>query len=129
MKGLLLAAVIAAGVLAATAAAGPPPPLLAHIAVTHARPVAGHTFTGVTITPVGTTIENVTCPARIRHANLPARKQRFYDGDFGLIAIACSWHVPASARGKLSTRVTVVTDNGTLASPNLTWRVRSRPPG
>ena len=98
---------------------------MAHIAVTHARPFAGRTFTGVTVTPVGTTIENVICPALIRHETLHARKQRFYERDFGLIAITCSWDVPASSRGKLSTQVTVVTGDGTITAPTVTWRIRS----
>jgi hypothetical protein len=126
--GLTLA-VVAAAVLAATAA-GVPPPQVAHIAVTHLRPVAGHTFAGVTVVPVTeagappTTIENVTCPARIRAANLRARKQRFYEEGVGLVAITCTWHVPASARGTLSTQVTVDSASVNSVSPVLSWRIR-----
>lgn len=118
-----LAAVFTAAVLS-VGASGDPLPATPHIAVTHARPVAGHSFVGVTITPNTTTIESVSCPATIGHKTLQGHRQRYYDGDFGLIAITCSWHVPASARGRLAAVVTVDATPLDVSSPNLSWRIK-----
>jgi hypothetical protein len=120
-----IAGVVAAGLLA-SASAGPPPPPLAYVAVTHARPVAGHWFTGVTVTPRGTSsIRSVNCDATIHRANLHGRVQRFYaEGVDGPAAVACGWKIPATARGPLRAQVAVVTSNGTLTSPTLSWRIK-----
>jgi len=122
MFRLVGAFAVVAAVLVASAGAVPPPPV-AHIAVTHLRPVAGHTFTGVTITPLST-IVNVTCPARVDGKEIRARKQRFYEPGVGLVAITCSWRVPASARGTLSTQVAVESTALVLTSPVLRWRIK-----
>jgi hypothetical protein len=127
---LTLTAAAAAVVVLAATAGGVPPPVVAHIAVTHLRPVAGHTFTGVTVVPVTqagqprTTIQNVTCPAQIQGVNLRARKQRFYEHGVGLVAITCSWHVPTSARGTFSTQVAVDTSSINLSNFKMSWRIK-----
>jgi hypothetical protein len=118
------AAVLATAVLAATALGGPPPPTLANIAVTHARPVAGQRFTGITITKAEAGIEQVICAAKTQGASLHAFKQSYYAPRIGLAAVTCRWSVPESARGILSTQVTVLTSKGSLTAPALSWRIR-----
>jgi hypothetical protein len=119
-----LAAVLMTAVIATTAMGGPPPPNLANIAVTHARPVAGQRFTGVTITKADAGIQQVICPAKTHSASLRAFKQRYYQQGVGLAAVTCRWSVPRAARGALSTQVTVVTSKGTLTAPVASWRIR-----
>lgn len=116
------------GKLASSALGGPPPPKLANIAVTHARPVAGQKFTGVTITKADAGIEQVLCAATIRDASLHAFKQRYYAPVVGLAAVTCRWTVPKAARGILSTQISVVTSKGNLTAPVVSWHIRSRRP-
>lgn len=117
---------VVAAVLLASASAGPPPPPLAYVAVTRAQPVAGQSFTGVTVTPRGTSsITSVNCDATIHGSNLHGRVQRFYaEGVGGPAAVACGWRIPANAPGPLRVQVAVVTSNGTLISPTLSWRIK-----
>lgn len=121
--GVLMVILTAAGVLAVSAA-GTPAPTLAHIAATPARPVAGHAFTGVTVTPVGTVIDNVICPARVRGHDLRAEKRHYYEQGAGLVAVTCTWQIPASARGTLAVSVTVETSQGWLRDARASWRIK-----
>jgi hypothetical protein len=122
----VILAIVSAAVLTATAGADAPPPRVANVSTTLLQPVAGHTFTGVTVVPLhqpGVVVSDVTCPARIRGTTLTARKQRFYTPGVGLVAVTCSWHVPASARGTLSTEVVVYgTDNN--GGYKASWRIK-----
>src|SRR5436190_13215724 len=90
---VLLVTVAVLAPMAASALGGPPPPTLAHIAVTHARPVAGHRFIGVTITKADAGIEQVFCAAKTGSTSLRAFKQRYYAGGLGRAAVTCRWSV------------------------------------
>lgn len=117
-------ALAATGILVASSAGGPPPPTFAHFGVTHARPVAGRVFTGLTITPATYAIERVSCDATVKGATLRARQRRFYDsGVVGPAAITCSWKIPANARGTLSVDVTDWTADGRVTQP-VSWRIK-----
>jgi hypothetical protein len=93
---------LAAAVFAASATAGPPPPP-SPIAVTHTRPIAGHSFTGLTVLGGvgGRRIENATCIGTIGLRTLPEHAARFYSSAVrGVAAITCTWQIPAGTSGK-----------------------------
>jgi hypothetical protein len=115
----------AAGALSGSVAAQPPP-IMAHIALTHARPAAGTVFAGVTVTPgADGRIVSVACDATVEGKILHASHKRFYaDGVDGPAAVSCSWKIPASARGRLAVRVGVTTSRGNILAPLNSWRIR-----
>ena len=123
-------AAVASCLLLTTASAGPPPPLIAHIAVTHTRPVAGHRFTGLTVTSASTTAstsKKVSCDAVVvNRANLRAKRQKFYEEGVqgGPAVVTCSWKIPASARGTLSVQAAVSSTQGTVVFPVVSWRIK-----
>lgn len=117
---------VLAGVLATSASADPPPTALAHFAMTHTRPVAGRTFTGVTVTPAAESIWYVTCDATLRGTTLHGRVRMFYADDVpgGPAAVTCSWRIPAKARGLLQATVIDWTKTGQQGGGGLSWRIR-----
>jgi hypothetical protein len=110
----------------ATPAPLPPPTKFAQVGFAHARPVAGRSFTGLTVTPLnGATIQRVVCDGLVRGSTLRGRKYRFYAATTpGPSAVTCGWKVPAKVRGPLSVQVAVVTDMGTMTFPVTSWRIR-----
>jgi hypothetical protein len=119
---ITLTALLAAVVLAATALGGPPAPLLGRVNYTHVQPVAGSAFTGVAITPEDAGIQHVYCPGHVRGHDLHGWTQRYYLGGLGVVT--CTWRIPASARGVLTTQVTVITTKGTLNTSTPPWHIR-----
>ena len=131
MKPLLNALavfIVAVGVPAASSA-GPPAPLLITTAAAHAQPVAGHTFTGLTITPVSPArISSVDCGATLRGKFIAARLERFYaQGVAGPAAVSCSWKIPHGAHGWLKTwtGASVKTSLGTHGL-GAAWRIKTQ---
>jgi hypothetical protein len=120
--------VAVAGCFLAAAHAGPPPPADVRITSVHHRPVAGKTFTGVTITSLDTWgIATVTCDMMVGHKALQGHERAFYaDGITGAAAVSCAWRIPARAAGKLlHGSISVVTGNGTnVVSPVFGWRIK-----
>jgi hypothetical protein len=83
-------------------------------------------FTGLTITPEsGAHLIDVHCNAKVGHKVLRGRLQRFYAGGFA--AVACSWHVPANAGGKLLRGVAYVLTtsvNNFVPGGSFSWRIK-----
>jgi hypothetical protein len=119
-----------------------PPPLAprAAFAVTHERPVAGRTFTGLAIIlddPNATTINRVLCDAQVgaKMKILRARLQVMFTAASGLAReVLCTWRLPARSVGQRlrlrdvgdGPRATVYFNDGQsrLLSPELSWIVR-----
>jgi hypothetical protein len=123
----LVLLVAAAAVFASSAAAEVPPPIYTGIAATHAQPVAGHTFTGITVTNTGQRINRVTCDARIGNKSLHGQQLRYFTRlVVGPNAVTCSWSIPAGASGKtLHVIVDVVMGGFTSeADSSASWRIR-----
>ena len=120
-------AAVATALLIASASAGPPPPILVRIAATHAPPRAGHAFTGITVTNLGTQIATVRCQVHISGKYLKARDQRFYSSSADWPdAVSCTWQIPASAKRRI-VRATVSVDTLTgvsYVSPVFSWRIK-----
>lgn len=128
MKRLILGLVIAA-LVSAAAASATPPTVVARVSATHARPVAGQMFTGLTIVPLGTRITDVRCgAARVGRKTVPARMQRYYAPSVeGPLAVTCGWVIPAGARGKLlvpQAPYIVTLADGEVAGTHVTWLVK-----
>jgi hypothetical protein len=128
MKKLILVPVAAALVAAATASATPPT-IVARVSATHAQPVAGQMFTGLTIVPLGTRITDVRCgSARVGQKTVPARMQRFYAPSVeGPLAVTCAWLIPAGARGKrlVPQAPYIATQaDGEVVGTHVTWLVK-----
>jgi hypothetical protein len=103
MRGVLaiVIAAIAAALVLTSASAGPPPQPEFHFGATHAKPIAGKSFTGITVGYIATSIEGVRCHASIGGKELHARQERFYEaGIAGPEAVSCSWQLPKAAAGK-----------------------------
>jgi hypothetical protein len=128
MKRLILGLVAAALVSAATASATPPT-IVARVSATHARPVAGQMFTGLTIVPLGTRLTDVLCgAARVGHKTVSGQMQRYYAPSVeGPLAVTCGWLIPAGARGKLlvpqAPYVATLAD-GEVVGTHVTWLVK-----
>jgi len=107
MKPLLiaLAALIVAVGVPASSTAGPL--TSADVAYSHSRAVAGHWFTGLTISasPLDqASITSVDCGVVLRGKYIYARLKKFYaQGVSGPVAITCSWKIPRGAHGWLNT--------------------------
>jgi hypothetical protein len=118
---------VAAAFLLSTASAGPPPPHLINIAATHAQPRAGHAFTGITVTNLGTKIATVRCAVHISGKYLNVRDQRFYSSSAEWPdAVSCTWQIPAAAKRRV-VRATVFVDtltNGSYQTPPFSWRIK-----
>jgi hypothetical protein len=98
---LSLAVAGVAALLAAQATAIPPP-LKVRLAVTNVRPIAGKTFTGITVINLQSQIMGMVCEATVGHKVLEGRVHRFYaPGAPAPAALTCSWHIPAGSKGKL----------------------------
>src|SRR5262245_40268936 len=97
-----IAAVATALVLASASAGPPPPPLTLHFGVSRQQPIAGKTFTGLTITDSEYAITDVHCGyANIGARSLRSHFQRFYsDTVEGPSAVSCGWRIPAHTAGK-----------------------------
>lgn len=112
----------------ATASAGPPPSHAINIGATHAQPRAGHAFTGITVTNLGTQIATVRCEVHIGGRYLNVRDQRFYSSSvYWPDAVSCTWHIPAGAEGRI-VRATVSVDTltgGSYESRVYSWRIKS----
>lgn len=121
MRGVIAASVIVAGVLAAApVGAEAPPPTVARIAVTHTRPVAGHTFMGFLVTS-STPIQGLQV-----QSNLQGHVHWFHTPHQPPIA-AYVWKIPAKARGVLKAKVTVETEQSGVVltpAPVLRWRIK-----
>ena len=120
-----------AALFLARASAGPPPPIIVHFAETHEQPVAGRSFTGISITYLSTRIRWVRCYAKIGSKGLSERQQRFFSrGIEGPAAISCSWDIPASARGRLTAHAVAFAgfaappQGSLIGSPNFSWRIK-----
>jgi hypothetical protein len=120
-------AAVAAALVLATASAGPPPPHVINIASTRAQPRAGHSFTGITVTNLGTQIATVRCEVHIGGKYLNVRDQMFYSSSTGWPdAVSCTWRIPAAAKGRV-VRATVFVDtlaNGSYQTPAFSWRIK-----
>jgi hypothetical protein len=128
--GLSLA-VVALFVAAATPAeSGPPPAPLVRFGATHAQPVAGQSFTGLSITPVnGTRISAASCDARLGHKTLKARVLR-YHSNVGAqpVAVTCSWTIPSGSQGmslRLSGESITTTSAEKASGFPVVWTVKS----
>ena len=94
-----LAAAVAAIALT-SALAGPPAPIPL-FGASHAQPVAGQTFTGLTVARTDAwPIRSVACHASLHGTHLVGRAQKFY-GENGIATIACTWVIPAGTQGEL----------------------------
>ena len=112
----------------AVARAGPPAPSIpVHFGLTHARPVAGQQYTGVTITRIQDPITFVRCDAHIGGIQLHGRVLRYYaPGVQGPVAVTCSWALPAGTGGRnLRTTVNVLLGNTTTGGV-FSWRIVRR---
>ena len=115
----------AAAVLVASSTGGPPPAPQVSFGVAHTRPVVGHIFTGLAVTPAAASISGLSCDATIKGATLRARQQRFYADEVdGPAAVSCAWKIPARARGLLTVHATVYTGTGGTAATSASWRIR-----
>jgi hypothetical protein len=133
MTRIRLSVAVAAlvGVLAlhATASAGPPPPHPALFGATHAQPVAGRSFAGLSIIPLqGAYISTVSCDARLGRKTLHARVLRYHPtrGNKPL-AVTCSWRIPTGAEGKrlrLSRELITTTTGDEASGPPFVWTVK-----
>ena len=120
-----LVAVVTALVLT-NALAGPPAPRPL-IGATHAQPVAGQSFTGLTVARTDRwRIHSVTCHASLHGKHLVGRAQKFY-GAKGIATISCTWAIPTGTTGELLTAWMRVydTSGGYAGSGRLfKWRVK-----
>jgi hypothetical protein len=129
MRSALLIGVMAmaAALLIANASAEPPVPILVRIAATHTRPHAGHAFTGITVTNLGTQIATVRCNVHLGGKFLSARDQRFYSSSTRWPdAVSCTWQIPVGAKRRI-VRATVQVEtltNGLYDSPVYSWRIK-----
>jgi hypothetical protein len=65
------------------------------------RPVAGKTFSGLTITLLGPgTINWVNCDAKIADTRLRARQQSFFAGSHERKRVICRWRIPPQTGGE-----------------------------
>jgi hypothetical protein len=95
-------AALASALLIASASAGPPAPILVRMAATHAQPRAGHAFTGITVTNLGTRIATVRCAVHIGGRYLKVRDQQFYSSSASWPdAVSCTWQIPAGAKRRI----------------------------
>lgn len=71
---------------------------------THNRPVAGRPFIGVVVVnrdPARTAIQRVRCDAQVGNQRLRSRQRKYFAPTYRDAAdIACSWRIPADARGE-----------------------------
>src|ERR1700751_3765527 len=121
-----LAVVVLAG--AGRAKAAPQLPVVL-FGATHAQPVAGQPFTGLSVTPQGDTyIGPVSCNARLGHEKLHARVLRYHlTRGAKPVAVTCSWTIPADAGGRnlrVSSESITTTSGDTANGPPLVWRIR-----
>jgi hypothetical protein len=110
MKLLLIALaafIVAVAVPASSTAGGP---FSTVIAYSHHQAIAGHWFTGLTISaPEGSpldqaSITSMDCGAVLRGKYIYARLRKFYEpGVSGPVALTCSWKIPRDAHGWLKT--------------------------
>jgi hypothetical protein len=142
--GLIVCALPATGTSLGLARTLPPPQRVPSVAfaVTHERPVAGQTFTGLAIIlddPNTTTINRVLCDAQVgaKMKILRARLQAMFtdaSGSAPVGEILCTWRIPAHSVGQRlrlrdngdGPRAIVYVNDGQsrLLSPELSWRVR-----
>jgi hypothetical protein len=121
---------VGAALVLASASAVPPAPHLVSIAATHEEPLAGRSFTGITITSnPGTQIIDAHCSARAGRKLLRGRLQRFYASTVsGPAAVACSWQMPANGSGKILRAtayvLTAQEPNGFSRSAPFSWRIK-----
>jgi len=74
-------------------------PVEFHINSQH--PVAGKTFSGLTIKLLGAgTINWVNCDARLADKRLRARKRSFFDGSHQRKTVICRWRIPPHTGGE-----------------------------
>lgn len=115
-------------VAAAAPARSTPPTLLALFGATHAQPVAGQSFTGLSIIPQGDThVFAVSCDARLSRIKLHARARRYYLPGARTVAVTCSWRIPAGAQGKslrLSGESMTTTGGDGARGPLFVWTVK-----
>ena len=126
---LLGVAVVGALVLHANASAGPPPPHPALFGATHALPVAGQPFAGLSIIPLqGAYISTVRCDAQLGRKTLHARVLRYHPtrGNKPL-AVTCIWRIPAGTQDKslrLSREFITTTAGDVAKGPPFAWTVK-----
>jgi hypothetical protein len=128
-KLLAVSVAAVAAAIVVQAAASTPPVKDAFVGATHAQPVAGTLFTGITVTPAaGAKIHRVSCNAKIGLTVLQARQLRYFTlGIAGPAAVTCGWQLPADSGGKLLTvhTVRVVFGIGNFqSSGTFSWRIR-----
>jgi hypothetical protein len=128
MKWILLIVLMLVVVGGTSAAATTPPALLAEFGVTHARPVAGQSFTGLTVTPLnGARISSLSCDAHLGRKTLHGHVLRYY-GSEDVTALTCSWRIPAGSGGKWLRleHATIVTSLGqSRSSSPVRWHVKT----
>lgn len=99
----ILAAGSAALFLTKASAVPGPAPGFGFIA-THHRPIAGRLFVGVVVVnrdPARAAIRRVQCDAQVGGRRLRGRQRRYFAPPYRDAAdIACSWRIPADARGQ-----------------------------
>jgi hypothetical protein len=101
------ASIIAVGAgslfLARASAVPGPAPGFGFIA-THNRPIGGRPFIGVVVVnrdPARAAIRRVRCDAQVGNQRLRGRQRRYFAPPYKDAAdIACSWRIPADARGE-----------------------------
>jgi len=139
----LAMAVAAAALLSylAGTSSGQPAPATVDFTMSHHLPVAGRTFTGLTIinlnhSSVVAPFGGVRCDAQVGGKRLAARQNLFYTPPHRYIqAVACGWAIPADAAGKrlrlwdyggtyVNDRAWVDSSDGRQASPEFSWVVQ-----
>jgi hypothetical protein len=130
-----LAAGSAALFLANASAVPAPAPGFGFIA-THQRPIAGRLFVGVVVVnrdPARAAIRRVRCDAQVGNRRLRAQQRQYFaPPNRDAADIACSWRIPAGARGeklrlwkyRFGRRVGVLGTSGFVARSNtFSWLV------
>jgi hypothetical protein len=136
----LAVSIIAAGAASlflAKASAGPGPAIGFGFIASHQRPMAGQLFIGVVVVnrdPTRAAIRRVRCDAQVGNRRLRGRQRQYFAPPYKDAAdVACSWRIPANARGeklrlwkyRFGRRVGVLATSGVVADSRIfSWLVK-----